>query len=125
MKTHVPRSIYPPAGPYVHGVQVPAPARLLFISGTMGLDPDGAAAGDFRSQCERAWANLAAVLEDAGMTVRNLAKVTCFLADAGDRDVNAEVRARVLGDHRIAVTVVAATLLDPAWRIEIEAVAVA
>lgn len=122
---HNPASIYPPAGPYAHGVEVIAPARVLYISGTMGLAPDGVAADDFRTQCELAWTNIAAVLENAGMSVRNLVKVNCFLADPGDRAVNAEVRNRILGDHRVAVTVVAVALLESAWKLEVEAVAVA
>lgn len=121
--SHNPPAIYPPAGPYAHGVELTGFSRLLWISGTMGLAPDGSAADDFEAQCEQAWANIGAVLDSAGMTWGNLVKVTCFLADRGDRDVNAAVRARVLGDHRIAVTVVAAALLDPAWKLEIEAVA--
>lgn len=122
---HDPASIYPPAGPYAHGVETAGFSRLLYISGTMGLAPDGTAADDFEAQCERAWANVAAILQSAGMGWHNLVKVTCFLADRGDRDVNAAVRNRVLGPHRVAVTVVAATLLDPAWKLEIEAVAAA
>ena len=120
---HNPAAVYPPAGPYAHGVEVTAPSRLLFISGTMGLTPDGSAADDFEAQCEQAWANIGAVLESAGMTWRNLVKVNCFLGDRRDRDVNAAVRNRVLGDHEVAVTVVAVTLLDPVWKLEIEAVA--
>ena len=120
---HDPRTIYPPAGPYAHGVELSGHSRLLWISGTMGLTPDGGAAEDFEAQCERAWANIGAVLESAGMTWRNLVKVNCFLADCRDRDVNAAVRNRVLGGHKVAVTVVAVTLLDPAWKLEIEAVA--
>lgn len=119
---HNPSAIYPPAGPYAHGVEVAGCDRLLYISGTMGLAPDGSAADDFEIQCEQAWANVGAVLESAGMTWRNFVKVTCFL---GDRDVNAAVRNRILGDHKVAVTVVAVTLLDPVWKLEIEAVAVA
>jgi 2-iminobutanoate/2-iminopropanoate deaminase len=122
---HDPPTVYPPAGPYAHGVELRDASRLLFVSGTMGLAPDGAAADDFEAQCEQAWANIGAVLASAGMDWGNLVKVNCFLGDAGDRDVNAAVRARVLGDHRVAVTVVAVTLLDTAWRLEIEAVAAA
>lgn len=125
MTHHDPITIYPPAGPYAHAVEVTGVARLLYVSGTMGLAPDGGAAEDFEAQCEQAWANIGAMLQSAGMSWHNLVKVNCFLADRADRDVNAAVRNRVLGDHRVAVTVVAATLLDPAWKLEIEAVAAA
>lgn len=122
---HNPATVYPPAGPYAHGVEVAEFTRLVYISGTMGLAPDGSAANDFEAQCEQAWANIGAVLESAGMTWRNLVKVNVFLGDRGDRDVNAVVRNRVLGDHKVAVTVVAVTLLDPVWKLEIEATAAA
>lgn len=122
---HSPAAIYPPAGPYAHGVELASATRLLYISGTMGLAPDGAAAAGFEAQCEQAWANIGAILESAGMSWRNLVKVNCFLADRADREVNAAVRNRVLGDHKVAVTVVAVTLLDPAWKLEVEAVAAA
>lgn len=122
---HNPATVYPPAGPYAHGVEVAGFSRMLCISGTMGLAPDGSASDDFEAQCEQAWANIGAVLDGAGMTWRNLVKVNCFLGDRGDRDVNAAVRNRVLGDHKVAVTVVAVTLLDPVWKLEIEAMAVA
>ena len=120
---HTPTAVYPPAGPYSHGVELAGFSRLLWISGTMGLAPDGAAADDFEAQCEQAWANIGAVLDSAGMTWGNLVKVTCFLGDRRDRDVTYAVRNRVLGDHKVAVTVVAVTLLDPAWKLEIEALA--
>lgn len=122
---HNPATVYPPAGPYAHGVEVAEFTRLVYISGTMGLAPDGSAVDDFEAQCEQAWANIGAVLESAGMTWRNLVKVNVFLGDRGDRDVNAVVRNRVLGDHKVAVTVVAVTLLDPVWKLEIEATAAA
>jgi enamine deaminase RidA (YjgF/YER057c/UK114 family) len=98
---HNPPTIYPPAGPYAHGVELRDASRLLYISGTMGLTPDGSAPDSFEAQCEQAWANIGAVLDSAGMTVRS----------------------RVLGTHRVAVTVVAVTLLESAWKLEIEAVA--
>ena len=120
---HNPSTVYPPAGPYAHGIEAHGFSRLLWISGTMGLAPDGSAADDFEAQCEQAWANVGAVLSAAGMNWRNLVKVTCFLGDRSDREVNAAVRDRVLGGHRLAVTVVAVTLLDPAWKLEIEALA--
>lgn len=120
---HVPASVYPPAGNYVHGVSVPAPSKLLFISGTMGLTQDGGIPDTFDEQCELVWQHVLAILADAGMTRENLVKITCFLGDASNRWRNMEIRDRVLGDHRIAVTVVEATLLDSRWMLEMEAVA--
>ncbi|MCI4567056.1 hypothetical protein [Lysobacter sp. CFH 32150] len=42
--THNPRAgIYPATPDYVHALEVRSPERLLFVSGTMGLDEHGAA----------------------------------------------------------------------------------
>ena len=56
----------------------------MFVSGQPGIDPaTGAVAGDsFEAQARQAFANLAAVLEDAGSRLERVVKVTCFLADA-------------------------------------------
>ena len=120
---HVPAAVYPPAGNYVHGVSVPAGARLLFISGTMGLRPDGGVPETFEEQCELAWQSVMAILADAGMNKDNLVKVTTFLAHTGDRFKNVEIRDRILGDHKIAVTTVRAGLHESGWKLEMEAVA--
>jgi 2-iminobutanoate/2-iminopropanoate deaminase len=52
-------------------------------------------------------------------------KATVFLADRADGLANREVRRAVLGDRRIAMTVVIAGIFDAAWLVEIEAVAAA
>lgn len=125
MKTHDPSAIFAPVGPYTHGLEVVEARRLLFITGTMGLDKDGQAPEGIEAQCALAWRNIGAILEDAGMTVRNLVKVTCYLADRAYREANMKARAAALGDHRVATTVVAAALLEDGWLVEIEAIAAA
>jgi len=125
LKHHSPAALYPAAGPYAHAVEVSGADRLLFVSGTMGLTPDGVAPGDFETQCEQAWRNIGAILDGAGLSLRHLVKVTCFLSHPGQRAANAAIRERVLGDHKVAVTVVGATLLESDWLLEIEAIAAA
>lgn len=125
MKTHDPSAIFAPVGPYTHGLEVVEARRLLFITGTMGLDKSGKAPDGIEAQCALAWRNIGAILEHAGMSVRNLVKVTCYLADRKYREANMHARAATLGDHRVATTVVAAALLEDGWLVEIEAIAAA
>jgi 2-iminobutanoate/2-iminopropanoate deaminase len=125
MSTHDPDVIFAPVGPYTHGLEVVEARRLLFITGTMGLDKNGKAPDGIEAQCALAWRNIGAILEHAGMGMRNLVKVTCYLADRKYREVNMQARAAALGDHRVATTVVAAALLEDDWLVEIEAIAVA
>jgi 2-iminobutanoate/2-iminopropanoate deaminase len=72
----------PRIGPYSQVVRV---GNLVFTAGQPGIDPaTGKAAGDtFEAQARQAFANLRAVLEDAGSRMERVVKVTCFVADAG------------------------------------------
>ncbi len=54
---------------------------LLFVSGQVGSQPDGAPEPDFESQVERAFANLKAVLDAAGCTFDDIIDVTTFHTD--------------------------------------------
>jgi 2-iminobutanoate/2-iminopropanoate deaminase len=125
MTIHDPSTIFPPVGPYTHGLEVVETRRLLFITGTIGLDKNGKAPEGIEAQCALAWHNIGAILEDAGMGMQNLVKVTCYLADRSYREANMKARAAALGGHRVATTVIAAELLEDNWLVEIEAVAAA
>jgi 2-iminobutanoate/2-iminopropanoate deaminase len=59
--------------------------NLVYTAGQPGINPaTGAVAGDtFEAQARQAFANLGAVLEDAGSRLARVIKVTCFVADAG------------------------------------------
>ena len=71
----------PRLGAYSQAVRV---GDMIYTAGQPGVDPaTGAVAGDtFEAQARQAFANLAAVLEDAGSGLDRVVKVTCFLTDA-------------------------------------------
>ncbi|MFN9251086.1 MAG: RidA family protein [Brevundimonas sp.] len=52
-----------------------------------------------------------------------MVKVTTYLADRADAEVNRAVRLRVLDGRQPALTVIITDLFEPGWRVEIEAVA--
>ncbi len=115
-----------PAGAnYAQAMEVSGAQRLLFVSGQIPERADGSLPEGFAAQCRQAWANVEAQLRAAGMTLDSLVKATVFLADRADGMANREVRRAVLGDRRIAMTVVVAGIFDAAWLVEIEAVAAA
>jgi 2-iminobutanoate/2-iminopropanoate deaminase len=70
----------PRIGPYSQAVRV---GDLVYTAGQPGIDPKtGQVAGDtFEAQARQAFANLSAVLEDAGSSIARVVKVTCFVAD--------------------------------------------
>lgn len=106
--------------------RIGAHSRLLFVSGQVPADADGETPARFSEQCRLAWRNVHAQLAAADMQWRHLVKVTVFLARAEDRRREREVRQAVLGRvARPSVSVVVTGIYDEAWRIEIEAIALA
>jgi len=66
--------IDPPDGPkavggYTQGFAVPPGTGLLFISGQIPIDTEGATPFGFEAQCRQAWRNLVTVLRSAGLGV--------------------------------------------------------
>ncbi|MEV6305258.1 RidA family protein [Actinoplanes sp. NPDC051861] len=120
-----PSSAPEPSGGYVNALEVVGASRLLFVSGQIPEDRDGWVPADIEQQCRLVWANVTAALHAAGLTVQNLVKVTTFLSDRQFAEVNTAVRREVLGDHQPALTVIITGIFDPAWLVEIEAVAAA
>lgn len=112
-----------PTGGYARAVSIDDARRTLFASGQIPVDCAGAMSDGFRGQARQAWANLEAQLVAAGMSLDNLVKVTVYLADRRYRMENREVRQEVLGERKVAMTVVIAGIFDEAWLLEIEGVA--
>ncbi|MEL7022648.1 MAG: RidA family protein [Pseudomonadota bacterium] len=113
------------AGIYSHAVEVRGASRSLLVSGQVGVAPDGTLPGDFEGQLEQAIANLKAVLSAASMTVRHITKLSIFLTHREDIPTAIEVRKQHFDGVQPAITtVLVAGLVEPDWRVELEAVAV-
>ena len=114
-----------PTGGYPQAVEVVGASRLLFVSGQIPVRADNTLPTEFKDQARLAWANVEAQLRAAGMSLDNLVKVTIFLSDRAYNLDNREVRRAVLGERPVALTVIITGIFDPAWLLEIEAVAAA
>ena len=79
-----PSSIAAPLGRYTHGVEAPAGARILFVSGQVGIGPDGSLAEGPAGQIERAFLNVKAVLEDNGYSQEDLIKTVTYMTRRED-----------------------------------------
>jgi 2-iminobutanoate/2-iminopropanoate deaminase len=113
----------PSAGGYSQAIELTGHKRLLFVSGQIPTDASGAVPAGFEAQARQVWANVVVQLAAAGMSVENIVKVTTFLSAREHADVNGAVRREVLGAHKPALTVIIATIYDPAWLLEIEVIA--
>lgn len=110
-------------GPYSQAI---ATDRLVFCSGQVGIDPASGELvdGGVEAQAERALRNLAAVLDAAGCTFGDVAKVTILLADIGDFAAVNAVYGRSMPDPPPARSTFAVAALPKGARVEIEAIAV-
>ncbi|MDF5753291.1 RidA family protein [Spongiactinospora sp. TRM90649] len=111
-------------GDYTHGTLVTGARRTVFVSGQVPWAEEGKVPEDFETQCRIVWRNVLGVLAEAGMGVRNLAKVTTYLSDREYRAANGRIRKEVLGDHTPALTIIITDIYSEEWLLEIEAIAV-
>ncbi len=70
-------------GPYSQAVDT---GHLLFLSGTMPIDPEAntLVESDIVLQTKQVVKNISAVLSEAGYSVEDVVKTTCFLSDIGN-----------------------------------------
>ncbi|TAT86459.1 RidA family protein [Rhizobium ruizarguesonis] len=115
--------IYAASPDYIHALEIRQPSRLLFVSGTMGLDQQGIAAADLEGQLELIWSNLRAILTSADMTVDNIVRLTSYLRDGAFVEANQNARLRSLGDRAVPTTAIIVETLRDDWLVEIEIVA--
>jgi 2-iminobutanoate/2-iminopropanoate deaminase len=117
--------IYPATDDYVHALEVTGAQRFLYVSGTMGLEPDGVIPDGVADQLRVLWNNLRRILDEADMSVQNIVRLTSYLTDAADAQANQDARIAALGRRRVPTTAIIVSLLDPRWKAEIEIVAAA
>ena len=112
---------------YAHGVELRGDARLLFVSGQIGIAPDGSLAPDFAAQCEVAMTNVEAMLAAAAMTHTNIVKLVFYLTRAVDLPMLGELRRKRWASSTppAVTTLVVAALARPGLLVEIDAIAAA
>jgi enamine deaminase RidA (YjgF/YER057c/UK114 family) len=108
------------------------PSRLVFVAGQVAMDANGRVVGegDIKAQAAQVYRNLAAVLAEAGCTLRDVVKFTTFLVRNEDWTPFAEWRRaeypRLFPDgvYPANTGVVVVELARPELRLEVEAIAV-
>lgn len=116
----------PPVNGYSHAVAFSG--RMVAVSGQVPLDGQGRLAGqdDPRAQVRQVFDNLTAALAAAGASMEHVVKLTVYLTDLADLDAFRQVRDEYISlDKPPASTLVQVSgLVNPAFRVEIEALAV-
>ncbi len=124
IKFHNPKSVSL-AGKYSLGAEVPAGARFLYVSGQVGVDSRGKLQPTFEKQAAQVWKNIGQILKSAGMSYKDMVKVTTFLTDARFVAPFRAVRDQFVTEppYPASTLLIVAGLADPAMLIEIEVVA--
>lgn len=97
----------------------------VLVSGTAPVWPDGSCPDDAAVQTRRCIEIIAQALVEAGASLTDVVRTRMFLVDSSAADAVGAVHGELFGEVRPAATmVIVAGLLDPRWKIEIEAEAV-
>jgi enamine deaminase RidA (YjgF/YER057c/UK114 family) len=97
----------------------------VLVAGTGPVFADGSCPADAGAQADRCLQIIAAALAEAGARVEDVVRTRMLITSVDDADAVGAAHGAVFADIRPAATVVAiAALLDPRWKVEIEAEAV-
>lgn len=124
-----PPGIAAPVASYSHLAEAKPGHRLVFVSGQIGMLPDGTLAGpDITAQARQVYANIDALLDSLGVGAANIVKLTTLVSGTdrlpGFRVASGEWFGRAFPDGKFPAQTlcVVAGLATPELLIEIEAV---
>jgi len=120
-----PETIHAPVGRYVHQIEVSGESRMLFLSGQVGMRPDGSVPDDPVEQFAICLENILANLAAAGFERTDLVKLTTYVVGSMDAAGRRAALDRLLGSHVNTSTLVyVAALAAPEYKVEVDAWAV-
>lgn len=110
-------------GPYSQAIQA---GQTVYVSGQLPIDPaTGSFAGpDIVSQTRQSLTNIKAILEEAGMTMADVAKTTVLMADIAEFGAMNEVYAEFFTAPYPSRAAFQVAALPKGAKVEIECIAV-
>lgn len=101
---------------------------VVYLRGQIGQDletRESVGVGDVEAQAEKAMANIAMLLDEAGSRLEDIVKVVVYLTDIRYRETVYRVMGRWLkGVYPVSTGLVVDALARPEWLVEIDATAV-
>ncbi len=121
-----PKSIHPPFGNYVHGVEISANAKFVQTSGQLGISKDGAIPDGASAQAEICFRSIEAILAEAGLALTDVIHLRTYVTKRDDFASYMQVRDKFFPDHPPASTLLIVNgFTRPEFLVEIEALAIA
>lgn len=110
-------------GPYSLGIKS---GDLVFVSGTLGVDPQSGAmaSGGIEAETRQALTNLSRILKSGGSSLQNVVKTTVFMQDLDEFAKMNAVYAEFFPKEPPARSTVEVAALPMGAAVEIEAIAV-
>jgi enamine deaminase RidA (YjgF/YER057c/UK114 family) len=119
-----PKSIKPPFARYSHGVEVSPGKRLVLCSGQLGIGSDDVVPEDVAAQAELCFANIAAILGEAGLGLKDIVRINAFVTDRAHLQPYMDVRNKLFSDPAPASTLmIVSGFARPEFKVEVEALA--
>lgn len=118
-----PATIAAPFGHYAHGAQSGA---LVVTSGQLGLAADGSIPADVTTQTEICFANIRAILAEAGMDFDHVLRFNAYVTRREDMAAYMAVRDRVVADlaaKPASTLMIVSGFTKPEFLVEVEAMA--
>jgi 2-iminobutanoate/2-iminopropanoate deaminase len=125
LERHVVSTSAAPAaiGPYSQAIF--AQGKFFFISGQIGMKPDGTMANGIEGQTRQVIMNLRAILFAGGLDAGDLVKTTIYLTNMNDfAEVN-DIYSEMVGSEPPARATVEVSALPKGALVEIDAIAIA
>ena len=120
----LPSAIRRPFARYSHAVEVPAGARLLVISGQLGISADDAIPESAEEQADLCFRALAACLAEAGMEPGDVVRLNAYVTDRAHMAGYMAARDRFVADPPPASTLMIVSGFTRAeFKVEVEALA--
>ena len=109
---------------YSQAIEIDPNKRWLFTAGQVGAAPDGSTPDSMEDQVAQTWANILALLNEGGMNIDDIVKITGYIVGKENFPAYAAGRKNALGNARPASTaIIVPALAMPEWLVEIEAIA--
>ncbi len=123
-RARTPRSLRPPFARYSHAVEIPSGSRLLLVSGQLGVAADDSVPDSAEAQADLCFANIAAILDDAGMSLADIVRINAFVTDRAHMAGYMASRDRHVADPPPASTLmIVSGFTRPEFKVEIEVIA--
>ncbi|MEP1199542.1 RidA family protein [Tateyamaria sp.] len=123
MKSLTPAAIAPPFARYSHGVELPAGARIVRTSGQLGLAQDGTVPEGAQAQAEICFANITAILAEAGMDAGDVCHLSAYVTDRAHMPEYMAARDAFLADAPVlpsSTLVIVSGFTRPEFVVEVE-----